>query len=150
VPVRSAWFCAVGPFIISIQYMWNYAAYYAVVGTAVVGLYIAYLTPVFLRRINPTAFVPGPYVLNKSVSLVIGWIAVIWVVFICIILLLPQLTPITKLNFNYAPVAVGGVFAFAGIWWLVSARKWFKGPKIQGTADELAEIERDLTQFDQA
>ena len=150
VPVRSAWFGAVGAFIISIPYMWNYAAYYAVVGTAVVGLYIAYLTPVFLRRINPKAFVPGPYVLNKSVSLVIGWIAVIWVVFICIILLLPQLSPITKLNFNYAPVAVGGVFAFSGIWWLVSARKWFKGPKIQGTVEELAEIERDLTQFDQA
>jgi amino acid transporter len=149
VPVRSAWFGAVGAFIISIPYMWNYAAYYAVVGTAVVGLYIAYLTPVFLRRINPKAFVPGPYVLNKTVSLVIGWIAVIWVVFICIILLLPQLTPITKLNFNYAPVAVGGVFAFAGIWWLVSARKWFKGPKIQGSAEELAEIERDLTQFDE-
>lgn len=37
------------------------------------------------------------------------------------------------------PVVVGG----AGLWHAVSARKWFKGPRIQGTPEELAEIERD-------
>jgi hypothetical protein len=37
-------------------------------------------------------------------------------------------------------VVVGG----AGLWYAVSARKWFKGPKVQGTAEELAEIEADL------
>ena len=38
---------------------------------------------------------------------------------------------------NYAPIAVALVIGFAGIYWLVSARKWFKGPKVQGTAEEL-------------
>jgi hypothetical protein len=28
---------------------------------------------------------------------------------------------------------------------MVSARKWFKGPIVQGSAEELAAIERDLT-----
>jgi hypothetical protein len=46
--------------------------------------------------------------------------------------------------FNYAPIAVAVVIGFAGIYWLVSARKWFKGPKVQGSADELAAIEQDL------
>ena len=59
--------------------------------------------------------------------------------------MLPQYTPgITLTTFNYAPVAVLVVIGFAGIWYAVSARKWFKGPKIQGTAEELAEIEREL------
>ena len=31
------------------------------------------------------------------------------------------------------------------IWWQVSARHWFKGPKIQGSADELAAIEAELS-----
>jgi hypothetical protein len=48
--------------------------------------------------------------------------------------------------FNYAPVAVAIVIGFAGIYWLVSARKWFKGPKVQGSAEELAAIERELEQ----
>jgi amino acid transporter len=149
VPVHSAWFGAVGAFLLSFWYIWSPVAYFAVVSIAVIGLYIAYLTPVFLRRINPKAFVPGPYHMSPAVSMVLGWIAVVWVVFICIIFLLPQYTPITKTNFNYTPVAVLVVIGFAGIWWFASARKWFKGPKIQGSAAELAEIERDLSQFDE-
>ena len=45
-------------------------------------------------------------------------------------------------NFNYTVVAVVAVIGFAGIYWLVSARKWFTGPKVQGTAEELAAIEQ--------
>ena len=58
--------------------------------------------------------------------------------------MLPQCKPVTRLTFNYTPIAVLAVIGFAGIYWAVSARKWFKGPKVQGTAEELAEIERDL------
>jgi hypothetical protein len=36
------------------------------------------------------------------------------------------------------------VLGAAGIWWLVSARKWYRGPKVQGTPEELAAIEADL------
>jgi amino acid permease (GABA permease) len=143
VPVRSAWFGAVAAFILSAPYLWSAVAYFAVVSIAVIGLYIAYLTPVFLRRINPQAFTPGPYKLGWY-GPIIGWIAVVWVVFICVMFMLPQYTPITKTNFNYTPVAVLAVIGFAGIWWAVSARKWFKGPKVQGTPEELAAIEREL------
>jgi hypothetical protein len=57
----------------------------------------------------------------------------------------PQSSPVTGKSFNYAPVAVLVVLGFPGTYWLVSARKWFTGPKVQGPAEELAEIERDLT-----
>jgi hypothetical protein len=53
-------------------------------------------------------------------------------------------SPITHTNFNYAVVAVVVVLGFAGIWWLVSARKWFTGPKVQGSPEELAAIEHEL------
>ena len=144
VPVRTAWFGAVGAFILASPYMFNTAAYAAVTSIAVIGLYIAYLTPVFLRRINGKAFTPGPWVLG-GYGAIIGWIAIVWVVFIVILLMLPQYWPITRLNFNYTPIAVLAVIGFAGIWWAVSARKWFKGPKVQGSAAELAEIEHDLS-----
>jgi len=35
------------------------------------------------------------------------------------------------------------------IWWLASAHKWFKGPKVQGSDEELAEIELELKQLQQ-
>jgi hypothetical protein len=58
--------------------------------------------------------------------------------------MLPQVSPIDANSFNYTPIAVLVVLGFAGIWWLVSARKWFTGPKVQGSEAELAAIERDL------
>jgi hypothetical protein len=76
---------------------------------------------------------------------VIGWTAVTWVVIIFFLFMLPQFGPIGWSTFNYAPIAVGAVIGYAGIYWLVSARKWFKGPRVQGSAEELAAIERELT-----
>jgi hypothetical protein len=35
-------------------------------------------------------------------------------------------------------------FVGVGIWWVASAKNWFKGPKVQGSAEELAAIEREL------
>ncbi len=93
VPVRSAWFGAVGAFILSSPYMINVYAYAAVTSIAVIGLYIAYLIPVFLRRINPDAFTPGPWRLSKTWGPIIGWIAIVWVIFIVIVLMLPQYSP---------------------------------------------------------
>jgi uncharacterized membrane protein len=76
---------------------------------------------------------------------VIGWIAVIWIAFIAILFVLPQVAPGTTLTtFNYAILAVAVVLVYAGGYWFLSARNWFKGPKVQGSADELAKIEADL------
>ncbi len=41
----------------------------------------------------------------------------------------PQVYPVTSTSLNYAPVAVGVVLVASVGWWVVDARKWFKGPK---------------------
>ena len=84
---------------------------------AVIGLYIAYATPVLLRRLNPD-FVPGPWNLGRWSPLV-GWVAVIWVGFIAVLFMLPQYSPVTRTSFNYAPVAVAVVALFALVSWFV-------------------------------
>jgi hypothetical protein len=55
--------------------------------------------------------------------------------------MLPTANPITVTTFNYTPVVVLGVLALVTIWWLASARHWFKGPVVQGTEAELEAIE---------
>ena len=142
-PTNSIWFAAVGAFLLGLPYLWNVTAYVAVTSIAVIGLYIAYVMPVFLRLLAGDDFQAGPWNLGRW-SRPIGTIAVVWVAFVCIVFMLPQYSPVNRDTFNYAPVAVGVVIAFAGIWWLVSARKWFTGPKVQGTPEELAAVERDL------
>jgi amino acid transporter len=142
-PTNSIWFAAVGAFILGIPYLFNAVAFFAITSIAVIGLYIAYITPVFLRLRAGDSFVPGPWNLGRW-SRPIGTIATIWVVFIAILFLLPQFVPVRTDTFNYAPVALGVVILFAGGWWVLSAKNWFKGPKVQGSSEELAAIERDL------
>ena len=143
-PTNAIWLAAMGAFVLVIPYWFNSAAYAAVTSIAVIGLYVAYIIPVFLRVRSGSDFVAGPWSLGRW-GVLNGTIATIWVVFISILLMLPQLRPVTVSTFNYAPIAVLVVIGFASVYWVTSARKWFKGPKVQGSVEELAEIERELT-----
>jgi len=70
-------------------------------------------------------------------------------VFICILFMLPTVSPVNHDTFNYAPIAVVAVLLFAGIYWLVSARKWFTGPKTQGDEAQLKAIEAEFAHIEQ-
>jgi amino acid permease (GABA permease) len=143
-PTNSIWFAAVGAFILGLPYLWNPVAYAAVTSIAVIGLYIAYGLPILLRLLAGEKFQRGPWHLRQY-SYIVGWIAVVWIGFIAILFVLPQVAPGNTLTtFNYAPVAVAVVLIYAGGYWFLSARNWFKGPKVQGTPEELAAIEREL------
>jgi len=142
-PTNAIWLAAAGALILGLPYLWNEASYAAVTSIAVIGLYIAYVLPTFLRLRQGASFQRGPWHLGRW-SMPIGVIAVVWVVFITILFMLPVDNPITVDNFNYTVFAVVAVLGFAGIYWLVSARNWFTGPRIQGSPEELAAIEREL------
>ncbi len=129
-------------FILAVPSVFEYVAYVAVTSIATIGLYVAYVLPILLRLIVKE-FKPGPWHLGAW-SKPIGIIAVIWVVFISILFMLPTSTPISLSTFNYTPVVALGTFLIITVWWLVSARTWFKGPVVQGTAAELSAIERSV------
>jgi amino acid transporter len=143
-PTNAIWLAAGGALILGLPYLWNAAAYGAVTSIAVIGLYIAYVLPTFLRLRQGENFKRGPWHLGRW-SYLVGWTAVVWVVIIFFLFMLPQFGPISWLTFNYACIAVAAVIGYAGIYWLVSAKNWFKGPKVQGSAEELAAIERELS-----
>jgi amino acid permease (GABA permease) len=143
-PTNSIWFAVVFAFILGVPYLWSTTAYAAVTSIATIGLYIAYILPTLLRRLAGDSFRPGPWQLGRW-SPLIGWLGVAWVAVIVVLFMLPESSPITSSTFNYAPIAVGVVLVLAGGWWILSAHKWFTGPKVQGSAAELAAIEAELT-----
>ena len=145
-PRNAILLAVVCSFILAVPSLWSATAYVAVVSIAVIGLYIAYVIPIFLRQFA-TDFKTGPWHLGAW-SRPIGWIAVIWVAFISVLFMLPTINPASLAagvspfaTFNYTPVVVLGVLLLVTIWWLVSARHWFKGPIIQGSEAELEAIE---------
>jgi amino acid transporter len=148
VPVNAVIGIAFLSWALMIPTYWNNVVGY-LVGTsiAVIGLYIAYGIPIYLRWRARDAFVPGAWTLGRHYRW-INPIAFVWIVVIAILFIMP-ITP-TGIPWhagfdwnvvNYAPLTVGGVLLAVGIWWLVSARRWFKGPVREGTDEELAEIE---------
>jgi len=148
VPINAVIAIAVLSWALMLPTLANGVVGYAV-GTsiAVIGLYIAYGVPVYLRWRAGDSFVPGAWSLGKHYKW-INPIAFCWVILITILFILPA-SPLgepwrtgwTWNSVNYAPITVGGVILLTGIWWIVSARKWFKGPVVEGTEAELERIE---------
>ncbi len=126
-PTNSIWLCVTCSTLLVLPSLWNTTAYLAATSIAVIGLYISYVAPVFLRRLRPD-FQPGPWHLGRW-SAPVGWVAIGWVGVICVLFVLPAASPITPQNFNYTIVAVAVVVGGAWLWWRISARHWFTGPQ---------------------
>ena len=126
-------------------------AFYAIVSITVIGLYIAYAIPIYLRWRLGDDFVPGPWTLGKKYRWMCP-VAFIEVIVICIYMSAPfgpsgipgrKGFALDNGVVNYAPVLVGAVILFAGVWWLVSAKNWFTGPEIPSVAAIDAELAGD-------
>jgi uncharacterized membrane protein len=105
--------------------------------------------PIFLRWRAGDSFEAGAWTLGRHYRW-INPVAFVWIVFIAILFLMPITPGGIPWNsgfdwnvVNYAPITVGGVLVLVGIWWVASARRWFKGPIVQGTEAELAQIESE-------
>jgi len=110
-------------------------AFYAVVSVAVIGLYIAYVIPIYLRWRQGSAFPVGSWNLGSKYK----WmnpLAVVWVAIITLIFILPTSPAGVPWDdafswnaVNYAPLVTGGLILIVALWWLISARNTFTGPK---------------------
>jgi amino acid transporter len=110
-------------------------AFLAVVSVAVIGLYLAFAVPIFLRWRMGDAFQPGSWSNGKKYKWM-NLVAVVEIAVISIYFILP-FTPagvpgnkdFAWSSVNYAPVLTFGTLIILAIWWNVSAKNWFTGPK---------------------
>jgi amino acid transporter len=123
--------------------------YAAVTSVATIGLYIAYIIPIYLRFRQGDAFEAGPWNLGRWYK-PLNIIAMLWVAFICILFIMPVTDAAVPWNddfdyksMNYAPIVFLVVLGAVAIWWNVSAKKWFKGPQRNLDLDELATPDMD-------
>ncbi len=138
-PVKAVWLAAACPLVLVIPGWWSHTAFTAIVSVNVVGLFLAYGVPIFLRlRLND--FQPGPWNLGRYGKLVAG-VAVAWIVISNVLFMLPQASPITPASFNYAPIALAVVLLIATVWWFATARRRFQGPVSYGSPDEVAAMD---------
>jgi amino acid transporter len=132
-------------------------AFFALTGICVIGLYIAYAIPIFLRLRNKE-FQVGPWNLKGKHNLV-GWTSIVWIGFISLLFIAPLFWPfwpiwgskneyspgyfrVNNFNFTGPLILIAAIFVLG--YWSLSGKKWFTGPKVQGTKEELLAIEREL------
>jgi amino acid permease len=111
-------------------------AFFAVTSVTVIGLFLSFLIPIYLRWRMGDKFKQGSWNLGNKWKWMAP-IAIVEIVFITIVLCLPT-TPagvpgneaFTWKAVQYAPLAILFVIGSAMLWWQLSAKKWFTGPKI--------------------
>jgi amino acid transporter len=121
-------------------------AFLAVTSICVIGLYIAYAIPIWLRWRMGESFTRGPWTLRRHYRwmnpVAVGWVALCTIVF-CLPFT-PAAVPFTHgftwAAVNYAPLVTGGAIAAVALWWVVSARHTFHGPVRTVTGQEGEQI----------
>ena len=110
-------------------------AFYAVVSVAVIGLYVAFAIPIYLRWRAGNRFKQGPWNLGNKWKWMAP-VAVIEIAIISVYFILPTTpmgwpgNPDFSWKFvNYASILMIGSLLILWIAWHVSAKKWFTGPK---------------------
>jgi amino acid transporter len=108
-------------------------AFYALTGICAVGLYVAYIIPVYLRLRAGDSFKTGPWHLGSRYKLVntVGIVFVILVVFALDLPYTPAGLPwhadFDASLVNYTPLAILIPLVF-GVWYLISAKNYYTGP----------------------
>jgi len=108
-------------------------AFFALTGICTVGLYLAYIIPVYLRLRAGDSFSPGPWNLGRRYKLV-NSLAIAFVVLVVYSLDLPYTPAGLPWNddfdaslVNYTPFAIVLPLVF-GVWYLISAKDKYQGP----------------------
>jgi amino acid transporter len=110
-------------------------AFYAVTSIAVIGLYLAFAIPIFLRWRHGEKFEVGTWN-NGAKYKWMNPIAVAEIIIVSLYLMMPFVPGAVPFSndfewkfVNYAPIVTVGALVALAIWWNVSAKNWFTGPK---------------------
>ena len=140
VPVNAVIASAIGGIVMTLPALYKSprgipTAFYAVVSVCVISLYLAFMIPIYLRLKAGDSFKVGAWNLGSKYKWMCR-VAVVEIAVISIYFILPLEKagiPFTDkfqwVALNYAPIITGGALIILWVWWNMSAKKWFTGPR---------------------
>ncbi|KAF9735755.1 hypothetical protein PMIN06_010005 [Paraphaeosphaeria minitans] len=131
-PVNAVWFnCGIG--ILSLLLIFGGSVSVgALFSIGAIAAFVAFTTPIFIRVfLVGDRFRAGPWHLGRA-SLPVGAVASGFVMLMVPVLCLPSVTgrDWTAGLMNWTALVYGTLMLAVLVWWVVDARKWFKGPKV--------------------
>ncbi|KAL2037137.1 hypothetical protein N7G274_010133 [Stereocaulon virgatum] len=131
-PVNAVWFNAILGILMTLLIFGGPLAAGALFSIGAVAAFVAFAIPIFIRVfLVGDRFRPGPWNLGRY-SVYIGSAACVFIFLMVPILMLPSLTrsDLSASTMNWTCLVYGGPMLIVIIHWIISAHKWFKGPKV--------------------
>ncbi|KAF2653653.1 amino acid transporter [Lophiostoma macrostomum CBS 122681] len=105
------------------------SAFNSFIGVSVVGLAVSYAIPIAVSILNRRKEVmTAQWNCGKIVGPIVNVIAVVWIMFLTVLLSMPAYIPVTPESMTYASVVLVGFMAMAFLWYIIHARKVYEGP----------------------
>lgn len=131
-PVNAVWMNTIIGILLNLLIFGGALSIGAIFSIGAIGAYVAFTLPVTIRTyVVGGRFRPGPWSLGKW-SWLSGTIATSFTLLMLPILCFPVVrgADLNVTTMNWTCVVWGGPMFLAMCWWFASARKWFKGPKV--------------------
>lgn len=143
VPLRSLWLTVFIMCALSLINLGSAVAMNAIFSACAIATDWSYILCIgaFLMNADKMHIKRGPFSMGRFSKPVMAY-ACLWTVFVSIIFVFPNYMPVTPENMNYTVVILGFVAIGAGAWWIVDARKWYKGPVSNLDEDDHIVLER--------
>lgn len=147
--VNAVWLVVLCCIILGLLGFISQYAINAIFALAALGMDISYLIPIVCRQIfqdHPEVmFKPGPFTLGRGFfGRLINGIAILWTIFECTVLSIPQEMPIDEKNFNYSWVIMLGVLFLSLIWYVAHAHRHYHGPRSTMSPEQLAKLDEGV------
>lgn len=131
-PLYSVWAVVIACCLMNLVGLGSTQTINGIYGVTAPAMDISYIAVIgarmYYEKDHPIA--KGPFQLGK-LQKPVNIIAIIWVLFISVILFFPPTYPVTALNMNYAVAIAGFIALFAISWWYLQARRFYTGPRAE-------------------
>ncbi|ETI21205.1 hypothetical protein G647_07549 [Cladophialophora carrionii CBS 160.54] len=129
VPLYALILTTVVQMLLGLIYLGSSSAFLAFVSVGVIALAVSYAIPIAIsvvhrrKEVSTARWNCGPII-----GPIANGVALCWISFEVVLFSMPSALPVTVVTMNYASVVFVGFMCISAVWYVVHARKVYKGP----------------------
>lgn len=129
VPLYALVLTTVVQMLLGLIYLGSSSAFLAFVSVGVIGLAVSYAIPIAISMLHRRKEVStARWNCGPIIGPIANTVALCWIGFEVVLFSMPTALPVTVVTMNYASVVFVGFMAISAAWYVVHARKVYKGP----------------------
>ncbi|KAI9801719.1 MAG: hypothetical protein M1833_002401 [Piccolia ochrophora] len=138
-PVNAVWLVVLLSILLNCVGIGSTQTVVAIFNITAPALDLSYIAVIIAHNIyeKRVRYIEGPYTLGKW-GRPVNFVAILWVIFISVVLFFPPIQPVTAENMNYAVCVAGFIALFSLSWWWIGARHKYTGPRTKSILELIA------------